>query len=578
MLKKKFIKYTTKIQNYGKFMIGGNHYDNSKDNIIMIGGNHYDYCKENMIKNIINEAHKFIINKFIVITKTTGIYDSYHILGVKVEILDDNENGMKKKLMKLIISQLVKNVYTVDSFLKTISEYPYVINDGDLRKKFLTLLDIIFKNLLSYLENYLNDEPYNTSKIETTIYSIKKQFIILKYFKLLGFHDDKIDNKINFLLLNDLIENRIKNIKDVEINITDIYSYLITHYEDSVYKMYLDTSIKIGSFGTNFKCNDEKCEKFIKKSCRLIDRLTTNCTENNVYFLGDSMYKLKLFYELYSFNSNSIKVNLPVILFSGNIFSTELSSTTPESFSKINTYIREKRTIFSISDCDDERIDKEYCTNILNNINNFYNKNKEFITNIFTNIMSGKISYIFDYTQSGKSVYTFTEVLKLIAYLHFTESPKLQELINTKICFVLYVILTDQLHMIEENVLYNINYIILDMDAEDFISFINSEISCSRCLAKYGSEKWTEDNAAEIYEDPTLGNRKNYLGCNINKLFISCIFYSKFKDFTRDSEEEEFKIFLVERNAVSLDILNYKLIDTNRHNDGIYLFYFKYRM
>jgi hypothetical protein len=255
-----------------------------------------------------------------------------------------------------------------------------------------------------------------------------------------------------------------------------------------------------------------------------------NYYSNNypVFILGDSLYKLK---KMYDFITNTNNDN--VIKFSGNMFDKNI-----------------------------DKLDNKYIIPYNENINEFYEENKKFIDIIFDSLNNLELPkiIIFDFSLKGFSLLTFIECLKKINeeqfYIYYIDDIKTK--IKNKLLFISFVMFTDSLEEIIKNIgqpKEKLDYILFsfnDIDTSFISHFINSDRSsssqlCSRCVPKYEPKQWKIHE--DIFIDITDENEsyKNYLGCNLNNVYVYIFLHYLFQ-------------------SANFDINNIKLVNEIFHN------------
>ena len=223
-----------------------------------------------------------------------------------------------------------------------------------------------------------------------------------------------------------------------------------------------------------------------------------NLVNGNIYFLGDSLYKFKIMYDLLKPENNS-----KLIKFSGNKFLS-----------------KEVENIFS-----ENNINTDFVDNLKKNAEEYYFKNQTLIDNIFDNLKKRKKIVIFDYLTSGVSLLTLIEFFKYLNENVIRDNLKIENFNDVILKRVLFVNLhsyieTKRIISILEG---RINFVTYEMDIDPFFfyHFINSDKFltsnlCSRCVPKYSPDLWKEN--IEVYKEEM--DYLNYLGCNISNLEI----------------------------------------------------------
>lgn len=235
----------------------------------------------------------------------------------------------------------------------------------------------------------------------------------------------------------------------------------------------------------------------------------SNNYNNNLYFLGDSVYKFKIMYDLVYPNNGS-----QIIKFSGNMFID-----------------KNLDNIF-----DEKNIDQNYLSLLKQNSEKYYYNNKNLIDNLFEKLIKKEKIIIIDYITTGVSLLT------LIYFLSYLNSNFMNRKIKDFNKIVLDQIIFVNLHTyleienIFKNLQNKINFISYEMDIDSFFfnHFTNSDkllLSnlCSRCIPKYSPELWDDPDSEVYIETNSESNYKNYLGCNISNLEI-IIFLNNIKN------------------------------------------------
>jgi hypothetical protein len=247
-----------------------------------------------------------------------------------------------------------------------------------------------------------------------------------------------------------------------------------------------------------------------------------------VFILGDSLYKIK---KMHDFITNTDIDN--VIKFSGNMFGENI-----------------------------DKLDDTYIIPYNENIMEFYEENKKFINIIFDSLNNLELPkiIIFDFSLKGFSLLTFIECLKKIndEKLHIYYIDDIETKIKNKLLFISFVMFTDSLEDIIKNIgqpKEKLDYILFsfnDLDTSFISHFINSDRTnasqlCSRCVPKYEPKQWKTPE--DIFIDITDENEsyKNYLGCNLNSIYVYIFIHYLFK-------------------STPVDINNIKLINEIFHN------------
>lgn len=224
-------------------------------------------------------------------------------------------------------------------------------------------------------------------------------------------------------------------------------------------------------------------------------------TNGNIYFLGDSVFKFKMVYDLLKPDNTSKSIK-----FSGNKF---LNKDLEDIFIESN-------------------INHEFMDDLILNAKDYYHNNKEIIDGLFLKLKKDEKIVIFDYLTSGVSLLTLVDFLKILNDKILEDEFKIrnnESIIFEKILFV-------NLHSyVEPERIFKIlgkkiNFITYEMDMDSFFfyHFINSDKLltsnlCSRCIPKYSPELWNKKTEVYLEENSSI-RYKNFLGCNISNLEI----------------------------------------------------------
>jgi hypothetical protein len=424
------------------------------------------------------------------------IYNNYDIGKYKKE---DTLLLLKKNINKLVIYSLDKlEIKTDEIFLSVILIYNYILQNNNQ-----ILLDRDIKALLTNIPlcNYF---LFN---------------ILIK--KL---NDEKIENlNLEFYMTNELGNSNTLYMDTIH-NYCSIYLYCykLNRYLNDVFKIYsLGSSLEKFNFIWNIK-NAETPITIIPFSGNILDHPDD---------FGDDEPISDMF------DINDIR------------YSTHIQQYRNKSLP--NTYIAkpldEGLTHFLINT-------KKY-TSVIENYDNLLHNNSNF-QDLVNKLTRGEKVLITDVMSRGKSLYTLLLLLQKkkvpISRLYFLYIMEQQSILSD---ISLYI----------NTIAYNLNYfrlnyciynieIIPDLYL-DRRYFQNSERTNSRCIPKYGSEKWSNPmNDIYIEEDPDRRGYSgpNYINCNMHKIlyymYTSC-FYDNFIS-----------------KKLSLDITNYnKVIEEIKH-------------
>ena len=195
-------------------------------------------------------------------------------------------------------------------------------------------------------------------------------------------------------------------------------------------------------------------------------------------------------------------------------------------------------------------IDTEYEEQIIQNIDLFYINNKVIIDDIF---MSKNQVIIFDFAISGLSLLTFKRCIKLIneKYFHNNDFDKF---FLEKIHFVI-ISVNEQFHKVVSNIKDKVNFSMVSIDnLDNFVHFGNSDNTklsalCSRCVPKFLPTEWFNPN--NIFID--TNNEENYIGCNINNVYIYAYINFLFRDDKKMTEIKEMPKFGTDNEYIYME-------------------------
>ncbi len=334
----------------------------------------------------------------------------------------------------------------------------------------------------------LNDE-YEAASVDKKIkiLEVKNNYLKIKEIN---------DTLINLIKTNDGLTTVLEMNKVVEI----IKSYLGSADKVDILKKYTELMSYIkkesASLHTGLKMEEYIFTNKNLTSLLIFLKIIDDYSQiYESYFLGDSAAKFKNMMEVLrpgnKYNS---------IIFSGNMYDKS-TGTVKEDYKKLM----------------EEHIDE------------YYANNKVMVDKIFEHLSgtNRKRMIIYDYVDTGASIPTFVYFLKLLN-TKFFKLLGIDTKIKTNILFLSFVgnwvqgkdFRSIAVRMGEPNT--KINYILLNinLDSELWEHAVNSDSDrskiCARCIPYYKPDLWK--TTPDVYIDDLNG--PNYLGCNLNRMYI----------------------------------------------------------
>jgi hypothetical protein len=412
-----------------------------------------------------------------------------------------NEVNICDKSTFIPISFYVKNntllekYINVSDYIRVIKKLSHTDDEQEIFDNFKKLVPDINKNNFIYeIKNYIDNNPIMAKKIfdnldsknfcietselsdsELKIYSnvyskIKDEYIRWDLFRFEVFKE----------LFNNIPKNRLLN--------KDDYLFFFNFFRK--YKSCCNLNfIKQLSFEMKVAFPENKVSKSYKSMKTYIEILKKY---ENIYSLGDSLDKYNLIAKIFNINI----VNIP---FSGSMYDE----------------IVETNTI---------KLNENEQKRITDNIHLLLKNNKGF-NSLISDIKNNKKVIITDFGLHGKAYLTIMYIINQVVY-------------SKQYHNVTYLHLTTDIlksddsseNFLKKNIdfgvkKYETNMLYLQVETGEFMPyFSNSELSDSRCVAKYSVSSW-KDTPNTVWNN---GQLDNYYLCNVHRMLIVLTLCCKF--------------------------------------------------
>lgn len=440
--------------------------------------------------------------------------------------LRDLDKLYKDKKNEIIENHFMRNIFNIIVPL---------ITDDNIRSIARFHINSNTQKELDSLRSEINDDPNNLKNILKEILTSYEYPISMEcFYDLFTFIGVRLPNNINTIskyktnyaneiqdildtnyelkILNNIIfinRKLISELKEIDGNrrVLDI-NEICNIFDNKINNHDFDQILeKYNYLKNNITAQYQKyifVEKEIKPYLFFLKIMENYIMQDN-YILGDSCIKFKYMYDILDPENN-----INVLHFSGNMYE--------------NDYICPKNH-----------------DPFINNYLKYYNNNKQKIDQLFSTIKSdNKKVIIYDFTHTGNSILTFIEVLICINQDIF-KIENFEYCIKNKILFILQILTSEILEINKlKNKLRDINYIFVsfpNIDIDFYFHFINSDRNigdialtkiCSRCISYYDPSKWGEP-PEEVYCTKNPNDDYNYIGCNLNKMYLYLLLISEYK-------------------------------------------------